>query len=444
MFRAAIVCLALAACARSADPASERETIVLVVVDTLRADALDCDGSGPTPNLCALAAEGVRFHQAIASSGWTLPSVASILSGTWPEIHKATGRKTILTPVSPDVPLAAELFAAAGWETAAVVNAAFLSPLLGLERGFGRFDHVHAFNRRVRRADATVDAALAWMESSAAPRRFVLVHLFDPHLDYDPPPPFAAGRALTLELCRAMGAQAVETVRRQYMGEVAFVDREIGRLVDGLQARGEWERTTFVVVSDHGEELWEHGGFEHGHTLYDELIRVPLIVKLPARAGVAPRAVAEQVRTIDVLPTLLELAGIEPPATCAGASLLALARGQSEAPRVAFSQGRLYGSDLLSWRTGELHYLHDRGAGVEPRAQLFDHSGDPREQEDLAVAHPETAARLERELAAFWSDLRRRGQAFATPAPEDMGPTRIRAYVESLESLGYTGRDEGE
>ncbi|HJP00394.1 MAG TPA: sulfatase [Planctomycetota bacterium] len=440
-----LACAAALASTCCSSPKAPEELVLLVVVDTLRHDALGCYG-GPrdaSPRIDALAAEGVLFEQAIATSGWTLPSVASLLTGAWPVVHKARGQKTLLTPISPDVPTAAELLTEAGFHTTAVVNAAFLSPLLGIDRGFERFDHRHAFNRDIRRADRTVRDALALIDKRHATRRFLFVHLFDPHLDYDPPGA-REGAALSRRRCLELGEAAVDTVRERYQEEVRAVDAAVGELVDGLRQRGLWDRTTLVLCADHGEEFWEHGGFEHGHSLFEELIHVPLIIRPRTSTAAVPRSIARPVSLVDVMPTIFEWEDIETPDTFLGRSLAGLIEGEpADDPRPIFSQGRLYGSDLLSWRTDRYHYLFDRGAQAQGANSLFDWRADPTEQRDLADSRPALVSELHGELARFWGDLQHRSRLLSVPDVQDMSPTRVRELTESLDSLGYTDGARG-
>jgi arylsulfatase A-like enzyme len=456
-----VLTLGLAACDASSTR-SDGEVVVLLVIDTLRQDALGCYGrdDARTPRLDALAAEGVRFDQAISSSGWTLPSVASLLTGTWPTLHKATGKKTRLTPITTDLPVAAEVFKAGGYATLGFANAAFLSPMLGLDRGFDLFDHRHAYNQEIRRADETVDAALGELAKRPSEKVFVLLHLFDVHLDYDPPDgfiePFAQGRSeppppLSMRQCMGMGhdgappVQAdIDYVRALYQGELAFVDRAVGRLVDGLEELELWDGATLVVTSDHGEEFWDHGGFEHGHTLYDELIRVPLIIRLPAGGAIQSPVVDAQVRTIDIMPTLFELGGLEAPSSFVGSSLLPLVAGEAQPAMPAFSQSTLYGASKLSWRADPYQLVYDLAPDVAQPIELYDFRADPLTQHDLALEKPKVAKRLHRDLARFYNDLKQRAQTISTPEVEDMSPTHVKEYLESIESLGYAGRGEEE
>ncbi len=458
---AACLAWSLGACGGGEAPAEE-ELVLVLIVDTLRQDALGCYGreGAATPRIDAIAEEGVRFDQAISSSGWTLPSVASLLTGTWPTLHKATGKATRLTPITTDLPSAAEVFRDGGFATIGFANAAFLSPLLGLDRGFDLFDHRHAYNQEIRRADETIDAALGAIAERRGQRTFALVHVFDVHLDYDPPAgfadPFVAGRTeppppLSMRDCLEMARDGappatkdVAYVRGLYQGEVAFVDRAVGRLVDGLDELGLWKKTTFVLLADHGEEFWDHGGFEHGHTLYDELIRVPLLLRLPPERRLGGLVIDEQVRTIDVMPTLFALSGLKSPASFAGESMLPILAGSPQAPRVAFSQSTLYGANKLSWRVDPYQLIYDLAADTEQPIELYDFRADPLTRDDLVASRPEVAKRLHQDLARFYNDLKQRAKSISTPKVEDMSPCHIHEYLESIESLGYAGRGEDE
>lgn len=457
--RAPLVAALLAALAGACSRAPEPPRVFLVVIDTLRHDALGCNVGAErgTPHIDALAREGVRFEQAISASGWTLPAMASLLTGTWPTVHKALGKNALLTPVSPDVPLVPELLAERGFTTLGFANAAFLSPVLGLGRGFDVYDHRHAYNDRIRRADETVDTALAAIHAHRREPLFVMVHLFDPHLDFDPPepelselvPPDRRPRPpISMRDCRRLqgphgvpSRADIEYLRAVYQAEVTAVDRAIGRFVAGLVELGLYEGSTLVLTSDHGEEFWDHGDFEHGHTLYDELIRVPLLVKPPAELGLAGRTVEAQVRVLDVAPTVFDLLAIPKPPGFVGTSLLPLMRGEESTPRVAFSESTLYGSDKLSWRTERWHYVLDRNPAAEPPEELYDWRADPGTQRNLIEAQPRVALELRNALLSFKQDLELFAGTLADGQVQNLAPSNAERLLESLESLGYTGRD---
>ena len=434
------------------DPPRDQPLVVVLLVDTLRRDSLSCYGSArPTPAIDRLAAEGARFEQAIASSGWTLPSAASLLTGVAPPVHQARGKNTRLTPISPDVRTGAEVLAAAGVRTLAFTNAAFVNPLLELTRGFEFVSHHHAYNHEIRRADATIDAALAKLAEDDARPTLCLIHLFDPHLDYDPPGEYAKlyaavgarHSALQWKDCsqvlpgqrEAVTPEHAARVRAAYDAEIAFVDAEIGRLLVELERRGDLARATIVLTADHGEEFWEHGAFEHGHSLYDELVRVPLVLRTPAAA---PGQVLDlPVRTLDLMPTLCELFGVPPSPQFEGRSLLPVLRGEDREPRPVVLDGTLYGHDKVALRTERHKLILDRNPASERALELFDWVADPLERTNLAAGQPELAERLRMELEA-------RLALYATQAKElrpgeliDLSPEKQAEILEQLDALGY-------
>lgn len=433
-------------------PGKPVPNIILVVVDTLRWDALGYNGNAhrPTPRIDSIAAEGVVFNQAISTSGWTLPAVASVLTATWPLIHGGLGKQTVLSAIRDEVPTATELLQASGFNTIAFTNAAFLSPQLGLDRGFDIFDHRNAYNQDIRRADETVSSALEQLRRHRDEPNFMLIHLYDPHLDYDPPAGYASrftgGRTKPAPpvkgaICRRMAEEGggkppqamIDYIEGVYLGEVAFVDAQIGRLVDSLEEMGLYDRTTLIVTSDHGEEFWEHGGFEHGHTLYDELVHIPLVIKFPEHDGIAGKSIDSQVRILDIMPTVFELVGLEQPESFAGISLMPMARGDERGDRIAYCESTLYGKDKIVWRTERYKYIYDFDPDAESRAELYDWVSDPEESSNLIDSHPEIAQRLENELKSFARELTARARSMSQLKPVSLAPEQI----ESLKSLGY-------
>ncbi len=441
--------LVLPACGGGGEPPLH---VFVFLVDTVRSDALGCYGgkAGATPRIDALAAEGVRFDQAISASGWTLPSVATILTGTWPRIHGASGKNVTLTPVRDEIPTAAEVMSDAGFTTLGFANAAFVSPMLKLDRGFDHFDHRYTYNWNARAADETIDAAIERVEKHRGDPSFVLVHLFDPHLTYDPPDGwaerFTGGRTtpetpLTMDLCEQLAergggipaASDRKYIRDVYHAEVAFMDSEIGRFVDRLRELGLYDRSMIVLVADHGEEFWDHGGFEHGHTLYDELIRVPMIVKFPADVETSRAVVTEQVRTLDLMPTVFEVAGVEAPETFLGRSILPLARGEADGERPAFAEGTLYGADRLCFRKDGFKFLVDMNPKAKVRRELYAVEKDPAESENLIRNESAVAKEMDADFQVFLKGVLASTAKLSRPAPVDLSPQRI----EMLRELGY-------
>jgi arylsulfatase A-like enzyme len=451
----AVVGLALAtgiwSCHRKGPPPP---TVVVFLLDTVRRDALGCYGhpANPTPNIDAVAADGVRFDQAVSTSGWTLPAVASLMTGTWPTVHGAMGRGVWLTPVRSELPMAPEVLRDAGFETVGFANAAFVSPMVGLDRGFDLFDHRFSYNWDTRKADETVDAAIEQLRERKSKSCFYFVHLFDPHLDYDAPKEytdrFTGGRSrpgtpLTLEDVLDMQtgpdgrepptAADIQYVRDTYDAEVAFTDANVGRFIDELKSLGLYERSTIVITSDHGEEFWDHGGFEHGHTLYDELVHIPLIIKPPAGFEATNREVAAQVRLLDVMPTVFELLAVAKPESFDGVSLIPYTRGEADRDLPAFCESTLYGPSFLALRVRDYKYIQRLDGNGKGPGALFDWRNDPGETTDLAGQMPEAVRELRAALMRIHNENATRAKRMSKPKPVDLSPTRIR----QLRSLGY-------
>jgi arylsulfatase A-like enzyme len=314
------------------------------------------------------------------------------------------------------------------------MNVVFCNPASGLDRGFESYDFrtTDASNRGHRNAAATTDAALQWTSQVADRPFFLLVHYFDAHLTYDPPEPFDAmfldpgvapiprgfGSAQQVMALRD-GSIPMSDDRRnalvaRYDGELRFLDQEFGRLRSGLEALGRWDDSLIIVVGDHGEEFWDHGGFEHGHSHHRELLRVPLIVRKPGDQPGAHRA--ELVRQVDIVPTVLEHLGLEPNEDLPGQVL-----GSGQADRT-IAEGSLWGGDLVSVRTAAGTLILNRDTG---EIRLFG-PDDPMENTELQQDPDGLGEILGALLPAESGD--HDDPTIWTPDPEEM---------ERLRSLGY-------
>ena len=376
--------------ARSKGPAAPAHgdpplSLLLVTIDTLRADHLGCygDGDASTPAIDRLAAEGVLFEQASTCVPVTLPSHASILTGTYPVFHGVRNNGAYRLD---DAALTlAEILRGRGWRTGAVIAAYPLLARFGLAQGFDTYDDALPPERerqigyREKSAEEVSRAGLDFLAKDAEPPFFLWLHYFDPHIPYAPPEPFAG---------RFRG--------KPYDGEIAFVDEQIGRVLERIRRPDLASRTLVVLMSDHGEGLGEHGEWTHGVFLYESTLRVPLMMALP---GVLPagRRVATPVSSIDVLPTVLDLLRVPVPDEVQGESLRPLFEGSAAAPRVILAESEMprenYGwSGLAAIREGGLKLIR------APRRELYDLSADPHEAEDRSSARPEEAARLAADL----------------------------------------------
>ncbi|MFH1221260.1 MAG: sulfatase [Candidatus Eisenbacteria bacterium] len=410
------ILLLVIACGRTAD----RPNVVIIAVDTLRPDHLGCYGyvRNTSPNIDRLAGEGVLFERAVSQAPWTTPSFATIFTSLYPTQH---GAKGFSNRMRTDFPTLGTLLEKAGYATAAIVNAPSLSRAYGVDRGFG----VYALaSDEIRAADQTTRDALAWIDLNKNRPFLTFVHYFDPHMPYAPPAPydttfdphyqgplhnsfdfdgFSLERSKLFEELKRLSAADWNHIRSLYDGEIAFTDRAVGDLLAGLRQRGLGSGTLIVFLSDHGEEFFEHGGFEHGHCLYDEVIRVPLVFSLP---GVIPKNVrlSEQVRLIDVAPTILDVAGLERPADFEGTSLMPLLLGKGHdksrrhgtlPPEVAYSEAVIYEREKKSVVVDGWKLIYD---AVTEEMQMFNLVDDPGETRNLVATELETLGSLERYL----------------------------------------------
>jgi arylsulfatase A-like enzyme len=445
--------LSLAAAAALGCGASGDETptaVFLIVIDTLRADRLSCYGyeGHETPHIDGLAAAGVRFERAQSVASWTVPSMGAMLTSLLPtqlgmvEKPAAAGRRfgwrerrEQTSQVLPQHRTTlAEMLRSAGFRTAAFVNQPGLNVGEGFQQGFDDW-FFPAGPGDIRRYDARkplvarqwapyldraydLDGALVrrfdtWLAQAPDAPLFAWLHLLTPHMPYNPPPQFTDARR---DLQRPARYSAEVRAADALVGEIlASIDRHVGR-----------RSSLIVLTSDHGEALGEHQMHEHGHSLHREVTSVPLLVSAP---GIPPRArVAEPVRSIDILPTILELAG-QPPATdraIEGTSLVPLLAGGAASEPV-YAEGMLYGSTERSLQVDGYKLLVDVD---EDRHALYEVESDPLERIDLARREPERARALRNQLTQLHERLRRDYVPAETEADDAAG-------LEALKALGY-------
>jgi len=324
---AALALLLAASCAmRGGGPPN----IVVIVIDSLRAGNLSCYGYHRTtsPSIDSLASRGTMWTACVSQAPWTLPSFASILTGTTPRSHGAGRRRNQEYGIPPAAPYLPDLLREEGYATYGHLNVSFIDEGHGFMRGFQSFRCENAGDAD---ADEVVDRFTDWADSREDDGPFfALLHLFDPHQHYAPPAPYDTLFGPDPEVDRhawevdgtgrPLDTENLEHYMALYDGEIAFADAEVGRLLGYLRDRGLDERTLVVVVADHGEEFLEHGGVDHGHTFYQELLHVPLIISGPG----VPRGCTDSswVGSYDLSPTLLRLAGVSVPQVMEGIDLL--------------------------------------------------------------------------------------------------------------------------
>jgi choline-sulfatase len=421
----------LVAAALALPRAATRPNILLITLDTVRADRMGFLGStrGLTPNLDAVARDSVVFTRAFSQAPITTVSHATILSGTFPPFHRVTD---FGAPLAPGVPYLPQTLHDAGYRTAAFVGSLILDPRSGTAPGFDRGFDVYDAGFRLRRpgedryhsverrGDEVADRAQRWLGTAATGPWFLWVHLFDAHDPYDPP----------ADLRTRFRAQP-------YDGEIASVDRLAGRL---SAAAG--PDTIVAITADHGEALGDHGESTHGVLLHDAVLHVPLVIRLLGRAAAGAR-VTPQVRLADLAPTLLDAVGLPVPGAMQGASLMPLVRmpafalrgkpgaevasldrpvyAETDYPRQAFGW-----SPLVAWRADR--FMLVRG----PMPELYDVVADPAASRDLAATRSRVVDGMSAELEQF---IRR---SAGPGEPRRADPPRIDpALVERLAALGY-------
>lgn len=433
---------------------AQRPNVLVVAVDTLRADRLGCLGNtrGLTPNLDRLAASGVLFERAYSSAPWTLPSFASMFTSQAPEEHGAGGRVGDFRALDASHDTLAERFRDAGYATGAVVNVDFLGRAYGLMQGFESVDErFYADNTHLRDARGTTDAALAFLDRAGSTPFLLLAHYFDPHARYAPPAEyrarfadprdqkgsafdFGAREQVTLWRARRIQPTPDDFHRAEllYDAEVAFTDAEIGRLLDELSRRGLAQNTLVVLVADHGEEFLDHGDWEHGHTLYDELLHVPWILAQPGR--LVPRRVPETVGTIDLAPTLAAWCGVPASPSFRGRDLAPALRGEALPPSALLAFGNFWGPPLESLRSDGWKWIEHRADAARP-PELFHVVDDPRESVNRAATERSRAEQLERDLELLRRVLA--GRAKLGPPVQPSAEERRR-----LQGMGYVGAED--
>jgi arylsulfatase A-like enzyme/Flp pilus assembly protein TadD len=407
------------------------DNVILITVDTLRADHLEAYGytKGKTPTIAALAKEGVTFENVIVQTPITLPSHATILTGAYPIYH---GVQDVVGRLRDDVPTLAEWFKQKGYATGAFVGSSVLAAAFGLNRGFETYnDRFHTqglrqidFDRLERRADDVIEPALQWLQKNRSRPFFLWVHLYDPHDPYAPPEPFAT-----------------EFKEHPYDGEIAYVDSALAEFFQSLKEQKLYENSLIVFTSDHGESLGEHREVYHGYFIYDASLRVPLIFKLSADQAKGQSwkhaRVPNQVRSVDIAPTIIQLLGEKVPSWMQGEALLAVMTGkrpkvdlpaytETHYPRIHFGWSPLFGYSTANYKFIEA-----------PIPELYDLQKDPHELKNIFTENKALASRMKEDLHAvqrrFGAQPGRSGKA-AESDPEMM---------ERLKSLGYVAFSAG-
>lgn len=456
---ATLLLILLTGCIRPAErqaPALEKLNVVVIVVDTLYARHLGCYNPKlqNSPTIDALAKNGALFTNAFAVSPWTKPSIASIATSRLPSRHGVTGAHH---RIPPDQKMMAELFEERGFQTFGVTSHIYLNKKSGYGKGFQDYEQVNTARglHSAVTSDAVSNAAIAWLSrrnmTGTSRPFFMFLHYFDPHFRYVHHPAHSLTGSYSGPLKPNMSIAAlmkrrqsftpedIEYLKNLYREEIAFTDSQIARVLEELRQRSLLDKTLVVLTADHGEEFMEHGSLTHTWTLFDEVLRIPLIFSLPG--VIAPGTYDHPVSQLDILPSLFSFA--QPAiteATWEGSSLKSLLLGgKSEIPdrdlfaEVSYSSikdPRKIDPDMISIRSGKFKLIHDR---KQNRWSLFDTEEDPAEQKNIAARESklvhDLAERLEflEKLHAHPGSTANDGDVESF-SPQDM---------KSLKSLGY-------
>jgi len=395
--------------------------VILIVVDTLRADRLSCYGysASRTQNIDALARDGVLYADMTSQASWTKPSFASILTSLYPSSHRAIGK---LDRLPQAVTTLAEAMAASGYHTGGIVDNVSISSAFGFEQGFADYTYLspsylfaagesasqlglYQGLRRVwaklsgdriyvssfyQEASVVNEEAIRWLSSNRHTRFFLFLHYMDPHDPYFAHP--YDGRGYARAANQDPDAALAPAFSQLYDSEVRYLDDYLGFLLDWLKSEGLYDETLIALTSDHGEEFQEHGGWWHGQTLFQEQIAVPLIVKYPrgVRSGAV---VTDLVTSLDIAPTILDAAGLAVPGSMQGRSLWSA----TKPPDSVFSEEDLEGNQLYAVRSANLKLVRanaDNPRGL-PAESLYNLADDPGEQNLLDLTAPEQATAIE-------------------------------------------------
>jgi arylsulfatase A-like enzyme len=436
-------------------PGDARPNIIVITIDALRADHVGAYGStdGLTPNIDAFAREATRYDRAYVSSPWTLTSFGAMFTGRPPSRcglrrpeKQALSWYMGAASLPRDVPLVWGRLRRAGYVTAAEITNPFLASKRGWSRGFDDFrneDDASSSNK----AQTVTDHALVWLRLNRKAPFFFWVHYLDPHEPYRSPDTpqelqdqYPRGWLAEQGFWRAQVRGEIPAVRERYQGfcramyaaEVRYADKWVGELLGAVKGAGLWDDSLVVISADHGEELFDRGGFGHGHSLYAELLRVPLLVKWPAGTEADDR-ISGLVGLIDLEPTLLQVAGIASPEGSEGS---AWPRRESAGRAEVYSEGVLYGREHTALTTRGYKVIYRPYAEKpEQEYEVYDLAQDPGELNDLS--NTEAAEALRRRLKTLTAEADAAVREF-----EAEGKPRVRLDEKtrrSLESLGYVG-----
>ncbi len=421
--------------------------VILVVVESLRADRLSPYGfteRSSTPNLERFSKRSAVFENTVTQAGWTVPAIASLFTAVDPQAHRALqfrkGKRLEADTLSDSHTTLAETFAAAGYRTQALLKSVVIDGQRGFAQGFERYDRVDGDMAEGPSAEQLTKAASAWLQGQIGVEQpfFLYLHYMDPHSSYKPPEPWQTqyrgdytgpvdGTHKQIQQDFVAGGKVPSKADRAallsyYDGAVAYWDHQFGELMRFVVASGLDPNTIVVVASDHGEAFYEHGRFFHEH-VYQENIRIPLIIKAP---GIGAVRLSHWTQLIDVAPTLVDLAGLTPDPRWQGLSQAGAMRGEAPTLRTAYAE---YAGYRAAIDTNGMKLILGDGY-----AKLFDLSKDPTELRDISGLRMGEVNRMKTILEARYNEGRERAGQFSGVAPVPVPADQ----AEALKALGYT------
>jgi arylsulfatase A-like enzyme len=458
----------------------KKPNILFLTVDALRADSLSCYGYKEikTPSIDSVAGKGVLFTNTIAQSSWTLPSFASMLTSLYPSVHgaqkKQSKKMNSCYQINKNTILMQEILKDIGYSTHAFIYNSVISSAYGFTRGFDDFFNIYrelvkqkrkrsakflwrdiiSFDKNKIAVDennviALTQNVINWLESNTKQPFFLWVHYLDPHSPYERYKtygvnPSYTGRLKDIEFVRGLLFDHLKTGRHNltpsdkdylktiYDEEILFVDENIGLILKKLTELNLIDNTLIIFSSDHGEEFWEHDDYNHGHSLYRELVHIPLILQLPGALPQGTR-INSQVRAIDIMPTILGMLGVKHKLNIQGKSLLPLIKGEEMGNRTAFSESLFFFEERKSIRTGKYNFIYFTDS---QKKELYDLESDPWELENIVDERPEVAYDLQNKLLDFMKDCRNIANTLGTE--KHSKPVKLdEESKQRLKALGY-------
>jgi len=453
-----------------------KPNIILITIDTLRADSLSCYGNNliKTSNIDSLAVDGILFEKAISQSPWTTPSVASILTGLYPSTHKAgeiiwNGSEKRWGRIIPSIPTMAKILSENGYLTSAIVTNLWLDKKFGFADGFTYFENLdlepnteartlslfcfkfykeRKYSSFYTPANIVTNKANRFLENHGKNQIFLWIHYIDPHDSYSPPEKYKKnlnyqGKLLNEDLKNSIdrikaGALNLNLEDKNYLkllynAEIKFVDDEIGKLIQKLKDLDILDSSIIILTSDHGEEFWEHGFVQHGHTLFNELLHVPLIFNFNEKSGLNKKIIKEQVRLIDIFPTILDILKINYKGPAHGDNLMPLILGTNCYDRALISEYMHYYEEKKALIDNSYKYIYFTES---QKRELYNLQNDSAELKDIHKQLPEITSSMHNQLMKLLEDSERLSKTLSKN--EKIKPPELsQEFRQKLKALGY-------